>query len=175
MPAKPPARSKPKPPAPSRMTTADYGFEGAKSAPGKKMPWSKVERLLKTARNYWIGTTRRDGRPHSAPVWGVWQDGALYFSTGEGSVKGRNLARDPRVTIHPELIDDAIILNGAVTKIKASPKLKPVWTAYKRKYKWGVEGSDFYELRPELVYSYTEPDFIETATRWTFSKRSKRG
>lgn len=156
------------------MTTRDYGFEGAKSPPGKKMPWSAVERKLKAARNYWIGTSRRDGRPHSAPVWGVYHNGVLYFSTGDDSVKGRNLARDPRITIHPEIIDDAIILEGAVEKVKASPKLKPVWTAYKRKYKWGVDGFDFYALRPAVVFSYTEPEFIETATRWTF-KGKKRG
>jgi hypothetical protein len=89
-------------------------------------------------------------------------------------VKGRNLARDPRITVHAEIIDDAIILEGTAKKIKASPKLAPVWKAYKRKYKWGVEGSDFYALRPNVVFSYTEPDFIETATRWTFGRR-KRG
>ncbi|MEI6136703.1 MAG: pyridoxamine 5'-phosphate oxidase family protein [Chloroflexota bacterium] len=29
---------------------------------------------LRTAMNYWIATTRPDGRPHAAPVWGVWLD-----------------------------------------------------------------------------------------------------
>ncbi len=29
--------------------------------------------------NYWICTTRPDGRPHSIPVWGFWLDGGLYF------------------------------------------------------------------------------------------------
>ncbi len=162
-------------PRATRMTSTDYGFEGAKSPPGKKMPWTAVERKLKAARNYWIGTTRRDGRPHSAPVWGVYLDGVMYFSTGNDSVKGRNLARSPHVTIHPEIIDDAIILEGRVDKLKASPKLKPVWTAYNRKYKFDPAGSDFYALRPDLVFSYTEPDFIETATRWTFGGRRKRG
>lgn len=158
-----------------RMRTPGYGFEGAKSAPGKKFPWTKVERLLKTARNYWIGTAGPQGRPHSAPVWGVWLDGVFYFSTGDESRKGRNLAKNPRVTVHPELIDDAIILEGSVEKMKASPKLKSVWQKYKTKYKWGVDGSDFYALRPARVYSYTEPDFIESATRWQFSRRRKRG
>ena len=162
-------------PRASRMTTPGYGFEGAKSPPGKKMSWSAVERKLKQARNYWIGTSGPDGRPHSAPVWGIYLDRVFYFSTGDSSVKGRNLARDPRVTVHPELIDDAIILEGSVEKVKASPKLSPVWKSYKTKYKWGVEGSDFYALRPTTVFSYTEPDFIETATRWSFAGRRKRG
>jgi hypothetical protein len=157
------------------MTTPDYGFEQAKAPPGKKYPWSKITRQLKQARNYWIGTTRKDGRPHTAPVWGVWLDGRLYFSTGDSSVKGRNIARDPRITVHPELIDDAIILEGSVQKISAGAKLKPVWKSYKTKYTWAVDGTDFYELRPDIVFAYTEPDFIESATRWSFPKRRSRG
>ena len=35
-----------------------------------------VERLV-AARNYWVSTTRPDGRPHAMPVWGVWLDDAL--------------------------------------------------------------------------------------------------
>jgi hypothetical protein len=156
------------------MTTPGYGFDGAKSPPGKKMSWAMVERKLKTARNYWIGTTRSDGRPHSAPVWGIYFDGVFYFSTGDDSVKGRNMARDPRITVHPEIIDDAIILEGTAKRIKAAAKLKPVWKTYKTKYKWDMVGSDFYALRPSVAFSYTEPDFIETATRWTFGGRKRR-
>jgi nitroimidazol reductase NimA-like FMN-containing flavoprotein (pyridoxamine 5'-phosphate oxidase superfamily) len=167
--------SKPPAPTPSRLTSRDYGFDGAKSPPGKKYPWSKVERELAKARNYWIGTTRADGRPHSAPVWGVYLNGTFYFSTGDDSVKGRNIARDPRITVHAEIIDDAIILEGSAKKIKASRRLDPVWKAYKRKYTFDPKGSDFYALRPSVVFSYTEPDFIETATRWTFGRKRKRG
>ena len=41
-----------------------------------------------------LGTTRRDGRPHLAPVWYVVDDdGAICFNTGADTVKGRILAR----------------------------------------------------------------------------------
>lgn len=49
-----------------------------------------------------LATTRPDGRPHAAPIWydldGVsLRDSTLVFNTGVRTVKGRNLARDPRV------------------------------------------------------------------------------
>ena len=44
-----------------------------------------------------LATVRADGRPHLAPVWyAVDEDGTVLFNTGETTVKGRNLARDPR-------------------------------------------------------------------------------
>ena len=47
-----------------------------------------------------VATVRADGRPHVAPVWfAVDDDGSLVFTTGAGTVKGRNLRRDPRVSI----------------------------------------------------------------------------
>ncbi len=50
-----------------------------------------------------LGTIRKDGRPHVKPVWFV-VDGppesfTLLLNTGEGTVAGRNLARDPRVSV----------------------------------------------------------------------------
>jgi len=41
-----------------------------------------------------------DGRPHVAPVWyDVEPDGSIVFTTGAATVKGRNLARDPRAAL----------------------------------------------------------------------------
>jgi len=47
-----------------------------------RLPWSWAEHRLTTARNYWIATTRPNGRPHSRPVWGVYLDGSFHFNTG---------------------------------------------------------------------------------------------
>jgi len=46
-----------------------------------------------------VGTVTADGSPHVAPVW-VGRDGdRVVFNTGAGTVKGRALARDPRVSL----------------------------------------------------------------------------
>jgi PPOX class probable F420-dependent enzyme len=46
-----------------------------------------------------LATVRADGRPHAAPIWIDVEDGAIWFNTGAGTVKGRNLARTGRATI----------------------------------------------------------------------------
>lgn len=46
-----------------------------------------------------ISTVRADGSPHIAPVWFLLDGDDLVFNTGKESVKGRNLARDGRVSI----------------------------------------------------------------------------
>src|SRR6516162_8893475 len=47
-----------------------------------------------------LATVRADGRPHVAPVWyALDDDGSILFNTGESSVKGRNLSRDPRASL----------------------------------------------------------------------------
>ncbi len=60
------------------------------------------------ARTGKLATVRADGRPHVAPVWvaldaAAADDGSpvgdLVFNTGEDTVKGTNLRRDPRVAL----------------------------------------------------------------------------
>jgi hypothetical protein len=47
----------------------------------------------------WLATVNRDGSPHVTGVGALWVDGAFWFETGEGTHKGRNLARDPRCSL----------------------------------------------------------------------------
>ena len=44
----------------------------------------------------WLSTINADGSPHVNGVGALWADGCFWFETGQGSRKGRNLARDPR-------------------------------------------------------------------------------
>lgn len=46
-----------------------------------------------------VATSRADGRPHAAPVWYDVDGDTIVFTTGADTVKGRNLAGDPRVTL----------------------------------------------------------------------------
>jgi hypothetical protein len=61
--------------------------------------WSRGRRDLQDAEVYWLSTVRPDGRPHVTPLLGVWFDGALYFCTGPGERKARNLAGNPHCVI----------------------------------------------------------------------------
>ncbi|MFJ6865032.1 PPOX class F420-dependent oxidoreductase [Streptomyces termitum] len=46
-----------------------------------------------------LATVRADGAPHVVPVWFVLDGDAFVFTTGKDTVKGRNLARDGRVSL----------------------------------------------------------------------------
>jgi PPOX class probable F420-dependent enzyme len=57
--------------------------------------------LVEAPRPAILSTVRADGRPHAAPIWiDVDHDeGTIVFNTGVDTVKGRNIARDPRVSV----------------------------------------------------------------------------
>jgi len=48
----------------------------------KLLAWSWADVGLAESRNYWVTSVTPKGRPHARPVWGVWLDGRLYFSSG---------------------------------------------------------------------------------------------
>ena len=50
-----------------------------------------------------LGYTAADGRPLVAPVWFVVEDGALLFTTGKETAKGRAIRRDPRLVLCVDL------------------------------------------------------------------------
>ena len=55
--------------------------------------------MLDRARTAVLATVRADGRPHAAPIWFDLDDDTLVFTTGEYTVKGRNMRRDARVSL----------------------------------------------------------------------------
>jgi general stress protein 26 len=138
--------------------------------------WDWVDQQMVKSRNYWISSTRPDGRPHAAPVWGVWHDGVLYFSTGRSAVKARNLMANPTVVVHLESGDDSVILEGTVEEVKDKALLTRVADVYGAKYPpFKPDPSDpgglWYALRPKLALAWQERDFPNTATRWTFGRK----
>ncbi len=55
--------------------------------------------LLDRGRTATLATVRPDGRPHAAPVWFDLDGDTLVFMTGETTVKGKNMRREPRVSL----------------------------------------------------------------------------
>lgn len=86
------------------------GYEAAGEA--VLLTWSSVEDRLERATNYWLATTRPDGRPHVTPIWGVWLEQALYFDGIPTALWARNMAENPAVTLHLESGTDVVILEG---------------------------------------------------------------
>jgi Pyridoxamine 5'-phosphate oxidase len=136
------------------------------------LDWRWAEERLVEARNYWITTVRPNGSPHSMPVWGLWHDGAFYFSTSPDSRKARNLAANPALTVHLESGDEVVILEGAVEYESDEELLQRLGEDYSRKYELDVSfagGRPLMALRPRVAYAWVEQEFPKTATRFAFS------
>jgi PPOX class probable F420-dependent enzyme len=115
-----------------------------------------------------LATVRADGRPHLAPVWyAVDDDGSVMFNTGEATVKGRNLARDPRASL---CVDDErppfsfVVLEGTVELSGDLAEVRRWATVIGGRYmgqdraeeygtRNGVQGELLARLRPTRVVS----------------------
>ena len=74
-----------------------------------------------------LATLMPDGAPQSAPVWVGREGDRLLVCTGEGSLKGRNTRRDPRVAV--SIVDfrdpyEEVQLRGRVVERRPDPDLK---------------------------------------------------
>jgi hypothetical protein len=146
------------------------GGYGIESGPAGMLPWSWAVERLERSRNYWIGSTRPDGSPHAAPVWGVWIDDSVVFGTHRLSRKARNLKRDPRVVVHCESGDETVILEGVAETIQPDDGIAD---AFEPKYEWRPDPSttgdeSWFRLRPRVAYAWLENDYVKSATRFTF-------
>jgi hypothetical protein len=159
-------------PTPGPVRTTDgYGL-GDAPADGSVLAWSTVERWLTDARNYWICTTRADGRPHAMPVWGLWLGGAVWFSTDPTSLKGANLAARPDIVVHLESGDEVCILEGTVERVVDADDLIRFDDVYDAKYDVRPsamgEAAAVYVLAPRSALVWTEAEFATSATRYAF-------
>ena len=138
--------------------------------------WQEVVDQLAKSRNYWIVTTRPDGRPHAVPVWGVWLDERLYFGTDRRSRKARNLAKNPAMGVHLESGDDAVILEGLAEEVTNADLIAAIDKAYSPKYKMRLTEAPgelvIYALRPRVALAWRERDFPRSSTRWRFDVKS---
>jgi len=131
-----------------------------------------AERLAK-ARNYWIVTSRAGGRAHASPVWGLWLDGRFWFSTDPTSVKGRDIATNPRTIVHLESGDEVVIIEGVAEKpTPHDPALSRFVELYEEKYGFHLDVAKpsfgIYMVSPSAAYAWFEKNFADSATRWLF-------
>jgi len=137
----------------------------------KSLSWLWASNRFSRTRNYYLSTTRVDGRPHVMPVWGVWLNHAFYFSTGRRSRKAQNLSRNPNCVVCPEDASEAIILEGTAKEIQEGSALSRYLAAYRKKYDWDMSDSKdpIYEVRPRVVFGIVETGRANP-TRWRFDQ-----
>ena len=96
-----------------------------------------------------LATVGADGRPHVAPIWFVLDGDTVIFTTGESTVKGRNLRRDPRVALS---VDDEtppfafVLIEGTAEPAADAPEMLEWATRIAARY-MGAARADAYGRR----------------------------
>ena len=115
-----------------------------------------------------LASVRADGRPHLAPVWFLLDGDEIVFTTAKTSVKGRTLARDPRIAL---CVDDDrapyafVVLEGAAELAEEPVALRDWATRIAARYmgadraqeygeRNGSPGELLVRLRPTKVLAF---------------------
>jgi hypothetical protein len=101
----------------TREPTETTNLDGYGSPP---LLWSRAHEALSGASGtadvpFFLGTADRDGRPHAAGIGAIYVDGDLYFVSGPGTRKSRNLAANPACTMSTCAID--LVFEGEAIRI----------------------------------------------------------
>jgi PPOX class probable F420-dependent enzyme len=96
-----------------------------------------------------LATVRADGSPHVAPVWVARDGDRIVFNTGATTLKGRSLARDPRVSMAFD--DEAppfgfVLIDGTV-EISEEPDPLVHWATEIAKRYMGDDKAEAYGRR----------------------------
>ena len=115
-----------------------------------------------------LATTRADGGPHVAPIWFILDGPDLLFMTGAGTVKGRNLRRDPRAALVVDLEEPPygfVMVSGTVELSDDAEAMLPASIEIARRYmgqeraeefgrRNAVPGELLVRLRPEKIIAF---------------------
>ncbi len=153
-----------------------YGVVGPDEGSGL-LPWSWAAERLSRSRNFWVASVRPDGRPHVMPVWGMWDDAVLWFSSSVESRKARNLSQDPRCVVTTEDATDPVVIEGTARIVTEPAALQRVIDLMNAKY--GTDSNVSFldpavnatiEVRPVRVFGLRSADFTGSPTRWVFEE-----
>ena len=151
------------------------------------IPWSRALEALEAAEpqaRCFLATTRPDGRPHLAGVGALWDEGKVYFVSGAGTRKSRNVAENATCSIGMALTGIDLVIEGVAERVTDDETLHRLakhyadqgWAptvkdgAFTHEYSAPSAGPppwDVYAVKPTTVFGVlaAEPG---GATRWRF-------
>jgi nitroimidazol reductase NimA-like FMN-containing flavoprotein (pyridoxamine 5'-phosphate oxidase superfamily) len=162
-------------PIASRPYMPGYGTLPATEGSGL-LPWSWALERLTRSHDYWLATVTAAGVPHLMPVWGVWHQDALWFSSASGSRKARNIGVEPRCSLSTDNPIEPVVVHGRARRVTGAHELSDMLAAENAKYhtSYGPEMVDpavnsVFVLRPEWAFALDSSDFAGSPTRYTFA------
>ncbi|HVH65977.1 MAG TPA: pyridoxamine 5'-phosphate oxidase family protein [Candidatus Acidoferrum sp.] len=161
-------------PAASRPYMPGYGLRGPSDGTGL-LPWSWALKRLERSHDYWVATTSGPGQPHLMPVWAVWFEDALWFSSSRASRKARNIAAGSHCAIATDNPYEPVVIDGRAELIDVVDDITRFVAAVNQKYHTDYPVDFFtrhenacYRVRPRWAFGLMEADFTGSPTRWTF-------
>lgn len=162
-------------PIASRPYMPGYGTLPATEGSGL-LPWSWALDRLTQSHDYWLATANPDGVPHLMPVWGMWHQDALWFSSANGSRKARNLSAQSRCSLATDNPIEPVVVHGQARRVTAAHELSAMLAAENAKYgtSYGPDMVDpavnsVFALRPEWAFALDSSDFAGSPTRYAFA------
>ncbi len=145
---------------------------GVPSSSEGMLPWEWARKRFANSHNYLFATVTPDGAPHVMPVWGIWLDGAYYFSTSASSRKARNLKENPRCVVCNEDAARAVILEGVARRMSPARVPPQAFQDYKAKYGWELDPKrgPIFKVEPLTVFAMPEKQFPKGVTKWVFRR-----
>lgn len=135
--------------------------------------WTQASKKLKDEGVYWVSTSSLTGRPHAAPVWGVWKNNRFYFETDPSSVKGKNLRENPRAVVHVQDGADTVIIEGKSAVEKRPKALSLLKSDYVSKYQYEPDWSDesgqvVIQVEPKIIHAWRTPKMHRSIVNFLF-------
>jgi general stress protein 26 len=98
------------------------------------IPWSRALEALESAepqkQTPFLATMRPDGRPHMAGVGALWDTGKVYFVSGAGTRKSRNLAQNANCAVSMSLTGIDLVIEGEAERVTDDPTLQRLARRY---------------------------------------------
>jgi PPOX class probable F420-dependent enzyme len=116
-----------------------------------------VDQRLREEPIIWFTTVRPDGRPHTVPVWFLWDGETFLIFSQPGNLKIRNVQRNPHITL---ALDDTkqggdVITVEGEAELLSEPSRNVVVPAFGEKYASMMQamGAD----QERMLEDYSQP------------------
>jgi PPOX class probable F420-dependent enzyme len=97
-----------------------------------------VEERLRSNEMIWLVTVRPDGRPHSIPVWFLWESATILIFSKRNSQKIRNLRQNPSVTLTLDDTKKGVVILEGTAELLGQGEGREALQAYGEKYREGL-------------------------------------
>jgi|SRR6478735_4016034 len=101
------------------------------------LEWSTVLERLDRASGLdqptYLGTVSPGGRSHATPIGPMWHEGKMYFTSGPGALKSRNLAKNPSCSIAGRVEGMDVVLEGTASIVTDIETLEAIAAQYRER------------------------------------------